>query len=103
VSEEETHSRNSSITSENWDVCECSWDCSVDPSTSWEKDDRDILDTAKSYVTAASTQVRRSARVKMTVKTAVRSERPDSSLDLLDTSMTPTSGPSMSTIYEDLK
>ena len=95
------------MNSENWDVCECSWDCSVDSAVSWEKDDRDILDTAQSYVTAtSSSQNRRSESVKMILKhpTMRRDvERTDSAAmrDFLDTSMTTSAHAStMNTIYE---
>ena len=90
------------MTSENWDVCECSWDCSVNSSSSWEKDDRDILDTAQNFVTGSNQSRRTNQSVKMVVKQSVSRrdvERGDLS-DLLDTSMTTTDAPLMTTIYE---
>lgn len=106
--DDDSRSRNSSsMASENWDVCECSWDCSVDNSSSWEKDDRDILDSAQNYVQAGcSNQNRKSSKVKMTVvqvqstrRIISENERSSGIGDLLDTSMN-ASESSMATIHE---
>eukprot|EP00210_Caulerpa_lentillifera_P006278 g5997.t1 len=105
--DDDSRSRNSSMASDNWDVCECSWDCSLENSSSWEKDDRDILDSAQNYVQAGfSSQNRKSSsKVKMTVfqvqasRRVPENERPSGIGDLLDTSMN-ASESSMATIHE---
>ena len=90
------------MTSENWDVCECSWDCSVNASSSWEKDDRDILDTAQNFVTGSNQSRKTNQSVKMVVKQSVSRREVDRGdlSDFLDTSMTTTDAPLMTTIYE---
>lgn len=101
VEAEEVPSRESTTSSDNWDVCECSWDCAVDAAECWEKDDRDILDTAQNFVTSSSAENGKSSSVKISYKhpPQMDAEKMESSRDLfLDTSMTET--PTMTTIYE---
>lgn len=64
----------------------------------WEKDDRDILDTAQSYVTASSQDHRAHLKMTMTHPLPRDIERSESKRDpFLDTSM---STMDMTTIYE---
>lgn len=83
-SDDDMHSRNASSVSENWDICESSWDCSVESFVSWERDDRDILDTAQSYITEHSSRLRSSGDLKMTLKKRVlrREDRIDSGREI---------------------
>lgn len=100
VEEEEELSRISSA-SENWDLCECSWDCTSEAYVTWEKDDRDILDTAQSYVTGSSLQDQRS-HLKMTMTHPLPRdiEKSEPNRDLLDTSMSTMDALSMTTNHE---
>lgn len=108
--EEESRSRASSIASENWDLCECSWDEeSLDhTSHTWEKDDRDILDSAQNYIQSigcSSNQDPKSSKLKMTViqvssSRREKSEKLTAMSEFLDTSMLVPLGPSMATIHE---
>lgn len=81
-------------------MCECSWDCAAEAAECWEKDDRDILDTAQNFVTASSSENGKSASLKFSYKHPVHAdaEKMESHRDLLDTSMT--DAPTMTTIYE---
>jgi len=97
---EKVPSRESTTSSDNWDMCESSWDCTADVDACWEKDDRDILDTAQNFVTATSADHGKSSSLKISYKRPhMDAEKMDSTRDLLlDTSMT--DAPTMTTIYE---